>query len=380
MDFLNTLVKDQIFLLFLTVALGSLLGKISVRGVSIGISGTLFVGLFFGAMGGSVDKGFFLFNLIIFITAVGLLAAKDIVRVLKLHGVKFITLGVIAPIISAIITCILVFVYSGEVDSVLIAETHTGAMTSSPGLAAALEATGGNNLVALGHSIGYIPGVISVILFVRLAPKVFRFNVHREIENSSILLDGEKDKSGKIFKRVFSLVIFSLFAIGGMLLGKVRFPLPFIGDIKLGSTGGVLVFSLFAGSILYKKGKFPFDEGVLDVIRAVALAFFLGVVGIQAGGSIVATFKQAGVLLLMIGALGSISPIIAAFLVGRYIYKLDWVVLTGAICGAMTSTPGLGIAIETTGKKEPAAAYGAVYPVALIMVVLCTRVLHKIFG
>ncbi len=57
----------------------------------------------------------------------------------------------------------------------------------------------------------------------------------------------------------------------------------------------------------------------------------------------------------------------SGYLFGRYILKLNWMLLAGALCGTMTSTPGLGAAVE--------AGYGAVYPVALLSMVLFTILL-----
>ena len=52
--------------------------------------------------------------------------------------------------------------------------------------------------------------------------------------------------------------------------------------------------------------------------------------------------------------------------------------LAGAICGGMTSTPGLGVAIDALDSDDPAAGYGAVYPFALLGMVLFTIILHKL--
>jgi len=52
--------------------------------------------------------------------------------------------------------------------------------------------------------------------------------------------------------------------------------------------------------------------------------------------------------------------------------------LSGAICGGMTSTPGLGAAIDAAGSDEPAAGYGAVYPFALLGMVLFSIILNRI--
>jgi len=62
--------------------------------------------------------------------------------------------------------------------------------------------------------------------------------------------------------------------------------------------------------------------------------------------------------------------VIIGYLVGRYIFKLNLIMLIGAICGGMTSTPGLGAAIEAVGSDEPAAGYVAIYPFALLGMVI----------
>ena len=76
-----------------------------------------------------------------------------------------------------------------------------------------------------------------------------------------------------------------------------------------------------------------------------------------------------GVALLSIGL---------GYLFGRYILKLNWILLAGALCGAMTSTPGLGAAVDATGCDDVATGYGAVYPIALLSMVFFTILLSVI--
>ena len=76
-------------------------------------------------------------------------------------------------------------------------------------------------------------------------------------------------------------------------------------------------------------------------------------------------------------AVGAIA-IMVGFLLGRYVFKLNWIMLSGAICGGMTSTPGLGAATEAVGSDDPGAGYGATYPFALLGMVIFTIILHKL--
>jgi putative transport protein len=70
--------------------------------------------------------------------------------------------------------------------------------------------------------------------------------------------------------------------------------------------------------------------------------------------------------------------LLTGFLIGRYVFKLNWILLAGGMCGAMTSTPGLGAAIDATGDDNVAVGYGAAYPFALFAMVVFTIILHNL--
>ncbi|GAB1428633.1 YidE/YbjL duplication [Aminivibrio sp.] len=382
MEFFASLMKNHLFLMSLTVALGILVGKISVGGISLGISGALFVGLFLGARGYTVPNDYFTWNLMFFVVAVGLLAAEDTLRVLKLYGLKFIILSVAVTGVGALTTLALALIFSGSASPHMIAGTYTGALTSSPGLGAALEATKGNPDVTIGYSVAYPFGVIAVVLFVQLIPALFRIDVARERQK----LAEERARSSapnevvRPQSAVFSLFSFVFCILGGTLLGKITLPLGSLGSIGLGTTGGALLFSLAAGSF-ERIGPFPLrmDKKVLSAIRAISLGFFLAIVGLNAGGGVVKAFLDHGVLLIAVGIGAALAAEMTGFFLGWYVWKINWILLAGAICGAMTSTPGLGAAIDATGTDEVSAGYGAAYPVAIVCMVLFTTLLHASF-
>ena len=75
--------------------------------------------------------------------------------------------------------------------------------------------------------------------------------------------------------------------------------------------------------------------------------------------------------------MGGLSAQLFGFILGVYMgNELD----TAFRCymWGMTSTPGLGAAIDATGSDEVAAGYGATYPFALLFMVIWTVILHKI--
>lgn len=382
MDFLDSLLKNHLFLMSLTVALGIFVGKISVRGINLGISGALFVGLFIGAWGYTVPNDYFTWNLMFFVVAVGLLAAEDTARVVKRYGFRFILLSVAVTGMGALATLLMGILFAGEASPHMIAGTYTGALTSSPGLGAALEATGGNPDVTIGYSVAYPFGVMAVVLFVQLIPAIFGIDVAKEKEKlaaeKKTLSPAEEDNRPE--SPAFSLLSFVFCILGGTILGRVSVPMGGLGSIALGTTGGALLFALGAGSF-ERIGPFPMkmDKKVLSAIRSISLGFFLAIVGLNAGGGVVKAFLEHGVLLIAVGIGAALAAEMTGFFLGYYLWKINWIILAGAICGAMTSTPGLGAAIDATGTDEVSAGYGGAYPVAIVCMVLFTTMLHSFF-
>ena len=86
----------------------------------------------------------------------------------------------------------------------------------------------------------------------------------------------------------------------------------------------------------------------------------------------------SGAYLVLVSLVVGFAAIMAGYIVGRYVFKINWIMLSGAICGGMTSTPGLGTAIDAIGSDDPAAGYGAAYPFALLGMVLFTIILYTL--
>jgi len=403
--------------MFLATVTGLLLGQVRFGKFNLGQSGGLFTGIFIGWLlyakycipfmldpsnpkkglikgapkyaisylkDGVVSDTLFTFTLILFIAAVGLLAGKDIGKVVKKYGAKFIILGAVITGTGALVTYLATLIFTGQ-NNFAVAGVYTGALTSSPALAAALESTARYGVVAqaqvgLGHAIGYAPGVLVVIIAMNFFPLIFKMDLETEKERFKLDMKSLSDKetNEKDIKEVgMDIISFLTVCLLGYFLGLINIYLPFIKWFSLGSTGGVLIMALWLGHI-GKIGPLTFrmDNKVLNAIRDLSLSLFLAIVGLKYGYETVAALGGSGAELALISFAVGLIALSVGFFVARYIFKMNWIIIAGAICGGMTSTPGLGAAIDATGTDEVAAGYGATYPFGLLCTVIFVIIIH----
>jgi putative transport protein len=430
--FMIDFISNQFVLMFFSVVLGLALGKVQIRRFYLGTSGGLFVGLPIGwavqhflvdpwagqtempayavriLRDGVISICFFQLTLILFVAAVGLLAARDLNRVLRSYGAKLVVLGFVVPFVGAAV-CYVMAVLSTNQDPFAVAGVYTGALTSSPGLAAAIETVSrygkhAEGMVGFGHAIGYSPGVIMVILAVQTIPLIFGIDIEKERleleqefrEQDKKALDAGKKGRAQIMSGEeeggslrFDIIAFLLVALAGYFLGSVRIYLGrFLGYFSLGSTGGVLIGGLIFGYIgqislpgsLRRFGRLDFrmDPKVLTAIRELSLSLFLAIVGLRYGYTTINSLVSGGLYLVFVAFLSAFFALLVGFLLARYVFKLNWIILVGSLCGAMTSTPGLGVAIDSVGSDDAAVGYGATYPFALLGMVIFTILLHNL--
>jgi putative transport protein len=171
------LFSSSYFVLFLIIVIGFIIGRIKIKGISLDVSAVIFVALVFGHFGLVVPKDFQNLGLVLFIFTIGIQAGPSFFESFKKNGRELAILATILIVSSGIITfCI--FYFFG-LDKNLVIGLLNGALTSTPGLAAAIDSTG-SPLASIGYGIGYPFGVIGVILFVSFLPKILRLNIKEE--------------------------------------------------------------------------------------------------------------------------------------------------------------------------------------------------------
>ncbi len=393
-----------VFCVFAIAALGYLLGRITVKGVSLGTAGVFIVALLFGAFlynpladqlkvsGASYVSNALkiveTLGLILFVTSVGFIAGPSFFGDLKKNFKSYILLGLLIIIVGGLACagCILVdikgFGRSPEEAGAMLVGLLSGSLTSTPAFSAAkatvrsVEEAGIDleAIVAVGHGIAYLFGVIGVVLFVQLVPKMAKADMQIERDKLSAANPEKPSKlnGSEMELDPFGFCAFSIVAVLGMVIGCFKF-----GNFSLTTTGGCLILSLVFGHFS-KIGKISImpKESTLKVFRELGLMLFLIGAGVAGGASFVKYFQW---VYFIYGIVMTLVPMIIGFIFAKYVLKLNLLNNLGSICGGMTSTPALGTLISTAGTEKVAGAYASTYPIALVAVVIVSQVLIIFF-
>ncbi|MBQ4554347.1 MAG: permease [Spirochaetaceae bacterium] len=388
-----------VFCVFAIAGLGYLLGRITIKGVSLGTAGVFIVALLFGALlynplaeqlkvGGTsyVTNALKIvenLGLILFVTSVGFIAGPNFFGDFKRNFKSYIVLGLLIILVGGI-SCwactffdIKVFGRDAKEAAAMLVGLLSGSLTSTPAFSAAKATVATEELeaiVAVGHGIAYLFGVVGVVLFVQLVPKFSKANMEEEraklSENNpevpSKLTGKELELDG------FGFCAFSIVAVLGILVGSLK-----IGNFSLTTTGGCLLMSLIFGHFA-KIGNVSVtpSTATLKNFRELGLMLFLIGAGVAGGAEFVKYFEW---VYFIYGIIMTLLPMIVGYIFAKYVLKLNLLNNLGSICGGMTSTPALGTLISTAGTEKVAGAYASTYPIALISVVLVSQILILMF-
>lgn len=521
------LLSDPLLLLFIILFLGSLLGGIKIKGLCLGSAGVLLVAMVFGHLGYEVSPVAQNIGLSLFIVSVGLQAGPRFFRMIRSNGLVFGIISVLVILVASITTVVVAKIFN--ISAPLGVGLFTGALTSTPGLAAALQATN-DPLASVGYGIAYPFGVVAVVLFVQIVPKILKVDLEKELVNSqkardkkspvvttvevlnpaihkqtinelpffkkssvvisrvirnshciiplhdTVLLQGDRlvmvgaraeldnilenfgkevendfknmdniltrkivvesneiagksikklelrkkygvtitrieregieysqnstlpleigdvltvvsndkrlDEVEKIFaKRTYKMTNIDILSLGlilllGVLLGMIPIHLPKLGTITLGLAGG----PLFAALIIGHFGKIGpirarFYPPANKAIGDIGLVLFLAGAGTSAGNGLVEVIKNEGITLFIAGAIITTVPMIVGYFLARKVMHMKMIHTLGALCGGMTSTPGLGAVNNLVRSDEPTIAYAAAYPFALVLMAVGAQLL-----
>ena len=182
---------DQLFVLFSILAIGLAFGNFTVKGVSLGSSGVLFAALLAGHYHLQVPAGVTAIGTALFVYCVGLGVGNRFFGSLRSRGSKLLLMS--ALVVGAAWGITLIACQCFGMDYGIAAGLFAGACTSTPGLAAALEAaetTGrASGAINIGYGVAYPFGVIGVVLFVQLLPRLLKKNINSVEESDKVNTD-----------------------------------------------------------------------------------------------------------------------------------------------------------------------------------------------
>jgi putative transport protein len=138
--------------------------------------------------------------------------------------------------------------------------------------------------------------------------------------------------------------------------------------ITLTASGGALIMGLVFGwlrSAFPAFGRIP--EAAMWVFDMVGLSVFIAVVGLSAGPSFIAGLQKSGISLVLVGLVAAVLPHAVAILFGRYVLKMNPLILLGACSGAGTMTAALRAIQDEAQSKLPALGYTVPYAVGNIV-------------
>ena len=265
--FFGTGVAHTILLVAFVIGIGIYLGRFKFKGISLGSTWILFIGILMGHLGFRADAQVLSFvkefGLILFVFSIGLQVGPGFFHSFKSGGLKMNLLAVMNILLAVAMTYVISVV--AHVDLKTMVGVMSGAVTNTPGLGAAqqtfvdVSVSGGADPVtalsqsasmASGYAVAYPIGVIGVILVLILGKAIFKVDHKKELEQMEAS-ESQKDHARRMHVEVENPAIFGKklhdviqqfggdFVVSRIMKGdKISFP---TGDTVLDEGDKVLI-------------------------------------------------------------------------------------------------------------------------------------------
>jgi putative transport protein len=164
----------------------------------------------------------------------------------------------------------------------------------------------------------------------------------------------------------------------GIVVGTMPLVVPGLPQpVRLGLAGGPLLVALLLGRI-GRIGRLachmPVNANL--AFREFGIALFFAAVGLDAGAQFFATVLSAtGLVWMLAGACVTMLPLLLVGICARVACRLSFIDLTGLLAGSTTNPPALAFATSMAGSDSPTLAYATVYPLTMLLRILCAQVL-----
>jgi putative transport protein len=160
----------------------------------------------------------------------------------------------------------------------------------------------------------------------------------------------------------------------GILLGLIKLSAGGM-VLGLGTAGSILVIGLVGG---WARSRYPvfgaIPEPAQRLLMDIGLIVFIAVVGLHAGPHAVEAYRASGgaffASIFAAGVIVTTLPLAVGTIVGRYLLKLNPLMLVGGLAGSQTCTPGLTALREASESNVVALAYTVPYAIGNIILTI----------
>lgn len=160
--------SNQVLLLFVLIGIGMAIGHVKVKSVSLGAAAVLFVAIGISAWANAygvevkLDHAVGILGLALFAFAIGVNSGPNFFNSMKSSLGPILSMIALFGIVGAVAYVIGVHFFG--LDVATMAGSFAGAVTNTPALSAAGEASGREDIATVGYSITYLFGVLGMIV------------------------------------------------------------------------------------------------------------------------------------------------------------------------------------------------------------------------
>ena len=333
MSYLTTLLSPLNLLLFIIIV-GLTIGRIRIKGISVGIAGILFAAIFVGFLMGklipnensgiivnaqSTLKIFSKLGTALFVSVIGLQTGFSIKKHSKDSMFAFL-IGALMSL-SGVATMLLISLLDKSISYASLLGILCGALTSTPGLSGVCEMIGNDSESAvLGYGCSYLFGVILVVFFAQLFAE--------KHNNNKVQGSPQHDIKSRITPE---LILICLTALCGNILGNIK-----IAFFIFGTTTCTLMAGLLAGYIYCKTSKSnQISAQCLNAFRNLGLALFFAGTGFSTGSQNISFDIRS----IIYGIFITLTAIVCGWALCKLLRKKHPFHQGVIIAGGMTSSP-----------------------------------------
>ena len=175
--------------------------------------------------------------------------------------------------------------------------------------------------------------------------------------------------------KVVDYVYLGLGVLVGILVGMISLPVAGM-PVGLGTGGGCLISGLIFGWLKSRYQTFGnLPASTAQYLRDFGLAVFIASVGLSTGPQALAQIKQYGITLPAIGVGAALFACLVMVFYGRFVLKMNPVILCGAITGNLTCTAALNSVIDAADSSTPVLGYTVSYAISNVLLIFLGPVL-----